>query len=406
MSAEQKSLVFGWNYSSWGGAQIYTLAIVKLAVEQGWNVRIVMPEASSSEITKQFEAAGAQLEYIRASQIEADAGGIGLKVKRQLARIRSEIELLRKILKHPSSTTIVHLDIGPWQSWQLYTLLALKGYNVFATIHNYMPKVSPIRTAVWKLRMLFVSSLSGVNFFTANDHTRTMLESWLTKGTWQTTKVTRASIDKALIDAAKEKSLSMPARRTSYGISEDSFVVLCVGQFIDRKGRWTFLDAAQELLSIDRTYEFVWVMPSAPSPADQIRIDSYELGDRFHAIESANLGSERTDVLSFFTIANVFALPSYREGLPIAILEAMTLKIPTISTNIFAIPEAVIDGVTGVLIEPNNKRELVNAIQKIRGDRNFATHIADVGRQYVLEKFDERASAKVALQTYEAALEG
>ena len=72
--------------------------------------------------------------------------------------------------------------------------------------------------------------------------------------------------------------------------------------------------------------------------------------------------TERFDVLTFFRIADVFALPSFIEGLPITLLETMGLGICSISTNINAIPEAIKNMETGILIESGNSKELTEAI--------------------------------------------
>ena len=73
-------------------------------------------------------------------------------------------------------------------------------------------------------------------------------------------------------------------------------------------------------------------------------------------LSSDQIGTEHVDLFKLLRLADVFALPSYVEGLPISIIEAMALGIPTISTNINAIPEAIKHLETGILIEAGNSR--------------------------------------------------
>jgi glycosyltransferase involved in cell wall biosynthesis len=119
---------------------------------------------------------------------------------------------------------------------------------------------------------------------------------------------------------------------------------------------------------------------------------------------SADLGSERLDVLTFFRIADVFTLPSYVEGLPIALLEAMALERPSISTNAYAIPEAVKDNETGLLIEAGDAASLADAILRLKEDQALRRRLSKNGRSFVIANFDERDAAATAIAEYEEAL--
>ena len=63
----------------------------------------------------------------------------------------------------------------------------------------------------------------------------------------------------------------------------------------------------------------------------------------------------------YFNKSDGYILPSYNEGLPISILEAMSYELPIISTNVGGIPE-IVDSNNGALIEPGNKKQLKEAI--------------------------------------------
>jgi len=71
-------------------------------------------------------------------------------------------------------------------------------------------------------------------------------------------------------------------------------------------------------------------------------------------------GQKKVDLLNW---ANVFILPSYNEGLPISILEAMSHGLPIISTPVGGIPEVVKNGENGLLIEPGNKEQIWLALK-------------------------------------------
>jgi glycosyltransferase involved in cell wall biosynthesis len=121
-------------------------------------------------------------------------------------------------------------------------------------------------------------------------------------------------------------------------------------------------------------------------------------------VHSPTVGKERVDVLSFFRIADVFTLPSYVEGLPIALLEAMALQRPSISTNVYAIPEAVKHLETGILIEAGDADALAEWILKLRDDPDLRARLAAAGREFVTTNFDERDAAATAIAEYKEAL--
>lgn len=94
---------------------------------------------------------------------------------------------------------------------------------------------------------------------------------------------------------------------------------------------------------------------------DKLRanIDEYGIGDFVH-FEGFVSGDKKIELLNW---ANVYVLPSFNEGLPISILEAMSYKMPVISTPVGGIPE-VVDKDNGVLVTPGNDEQIFKAIWK------------------------------------------
>ena len=79
-------------------------------------------------------------------------------------------------------------------------------------------------------------------------------------------------------------------------------------------------------------------------------------------------GEKKIDLLNW---ADLFILPSFNEGLPISILEAMSYRMPIISTPVGGIPEVVKDGANGVMVTPGNDEEIFDAIKKYVDDRSL-----------------------------------
>ncbi|MEO8041485.1 MAG: glycosyltransferase family 4 protein [Acidobacteriota bacterium] len=400
---KRRRLVFVWNYLSWGGAQVYFLAIMKAACEN-WDIVVHLPKASPPDIVRYLEQLDVEYTLVEHHLDPSPADGLVEKLNRQLNRIAVEVKTFRDLLKYDVHNTVFQIEIAPWQSITFLTAMSLRGARVFITLHNFLPDASAWRKLVWKYRLRFVSYLPGLNFFTSNVDTKTRLRGLANEKFWDRIKVTFTAVNPPQIDEALNAPFDRAETLITHGIPSNDFVVLSVGNFIDRKGRWIFLEAASRVLRSDSNITFVWLTPQVPSTEDEKRIGDYELGEKFKLVHSAALGTERLDVLTFFRIADVFTLPSYVEGLPISLLEAMALARPSISTSVYAIPEAVQNLETGLLVEAGDAVGLADAILQLKNDPALRAKLSENGRKFVVEHFDERDAAATAIAEYEEAL--
>lgn len=393
-------ICFVWNYLNWGGAQIYFLAIIKRA-QRPREIKVILPRDSSPDIIAFITQAGASCEFLKYHLLNETPTTLTAKIRRQVWRIRSEIEIFTRILQSDRSRTAFHIELAPWQSWLLICALWLIRAKLFITIHNPLPPASIYRKLLWRLRLGIVSRLSNVRFFPSNLVTKTAMAEWMVPRAIDRMRVTYTAIDPDLIDAARKNDTKLAEMRNQFGLDGGRRNVLCVGQFIDRKGRWVFLEAARLLSSRYENLRFIWLMPEMPDAITQQRIETFGLGPLFRPVLSSEVGVDRLSVLTFLRIADVFTLPSFVEGLPIALLEAMALGIPSVSTSVYAIPEAIKDGETGLLVTPGNAIQLADALERLLTDTSLASEIAARGREFVLKTFDERQAADLVLSTYE-----
>lgn len=396
-------VILCWNYSSWGGAQIYFLSIIKNA-PSNYRFTIVLPIQTKQDILDFFEPYGVKFEFLGINFQNEPKHGLVEKFKRQLQRTFSEYEVYKKLKKMRLEKKILHIESAPWQSWILLFFLSRLG-NVFITMHNALPpNVTKWRRKIWSMRLNLLLSRKNFHYFTANQNAIDSLKDYVAEKWENKLILTRATINPVEIEAVNNKKINNSEIRRRHGIPINKFIVLCVGQFIDRKGRWVYLEAAKEILKRSEDIFFVWLTPQLPEENDVKKIESFELGGSFRLIKSESVGKTREEILSFFKVADVFTLPSLWEGLPIAILEAMALGLPTISTNLNAIPEAVIDEKTGILVETGNSEQLKEAIWRMYENERLRQELSKKGKEFVLDKFDERKMAKIVLDNYEKCL--
>ncbi len=94
------------------------------------------------------------------------------------------------------------------------------------------------------------------------------------------------------------------------------------------------------------------------------------------------------NIIDFYQRADIFVLPSFREGIPVSAMEAMAMELSVVSTNVFGIPELVEDGVEGILVSPGNAGELANAIETLCRDRELRMVLGKNGRKKVERDFN------------------
>jgi glycosyltransferase involved in cell wall biosynthesis len=100
------------------------------------------------------------------------------------------------------------------------------------------------------------------------------------------------------------------------------------------------------------------------------------------------------DIRRFYAEADVFCLPSFAEGLPAVLLEAMASGVPVVASRITGIPELVEDGVSGILVPPGRADRLADAVRDLLADRARRERIAAAARRRVGEDFEVGVSAE------------
>lgn len=398
-----KTVYLVWNYLQWGGAQIYFLSIVRQAPND-FKFVIVVPRETNKDILKFFEPYNVEFEFFDKVFDISGAQGISGKIKRQKRRILSEIEIYRYFAKKNLENSLIHIESAAWQSWILLSKLA-KRTNVVVTFHNAVPQSSAWREKVWSKRLNYLLGFDTFQIFSANQNTIDNFKNRIDKKYWDKLKLVRACISSKEIKTVADAQFERDKLLEKHNLPTGKFIVLCVGQFVDRKGRWVFLESAKEIIEENSDIIFVWLMPNLPDDEEKKIIESYGLENKFFPVKSADVGSQRFDVLTFFRIADVFALPSFIEGLPITLLEAMALGKCSISTDINAIPEAIKDWETGILIEIGNSRELTEAILRLKNNPELKEKLAENGKKFTLENFDEAYWANIALDEYRKCLQ-
>ena len=110
---------------------------------------------------------------------------------------------------------------------------------------------------------------------------------------------------------------------------------------------------------------------------------------------------KRQDIREILYVTDIYTLPSYREGLPRTILEAMSMEKPVITTKVPGCRETVIDGINGLLVSAKDSKSLAGAIEKLISDKELREKMGKAGREKVIKEFSNEIITGKILKLYE-----
>lgn len=162
---------------------------------------------------------------------------------------------------------------------------------------------------------------------------------------------------------------------------------LFLGRFGERKGVYDLLDVIRNIKSSGIKKNFHLIL-GGDGEIDKVNklIEEYGIKDVV-----SNYGWISCDMkIKVLEKSHVFILPSYNEGLPMAILEAMSYSMPIISTNIGGIPECVKNNYNGFLIEPGDKKNLQKSISYFIHNQDEIVNFGRNSYDTVLKEFNQK----------------
>ena len=165
--------------------------------------------------------------------------------------------------------------------------------------------------------------------------------------------------------------------KTKLGLPPERFVVGGVGRLSPEKGFDLLLRAARQL--VERGLDVGVIIAGEGSEQANLQTLAGELG----LGERVQLLGYRGDTRSVFEAMDVFALSSLREGLPNVVLEALAMETPVVATRIAGVPRLIIDGQTGLLVEPGSVDTLAAAIARMAHDGRLRRTLTAAGRRLI-----------------------
>ena len=202
--------------------------------------------------------------------------------------------------------------------------------------------------------------------------------------------------DPAALDPARVDSL-----REELGLLQSDPVVGFVGRLVEEKGLLELFDAVRRLREEVPRLRLLVIGPVDSQKRDAL---SHSTADRYGIRDITVFTGYRHDVPELYALMTVCVLPSHREGLPRALMEAAAMGIPCVASDVRGCRDVVIDGETGLLVPVRDAAALASAAAALLADERRRSAMSARARAVARERFDERMVFERVINAYDRLL--
>lgn len=213
---------------------------------------------------------------------------------------------------------------------------------------------------------------------------------------WSKIHIVHCGLDKLFLQQVAVKSQSAE----NIACPEEN-VFVCVGRLCEQKGQLLLIEAVRDVCQTGHEMKLILAGDGPMRPEIEQKISKYGLQD---VVEITGwIGGE--DVKRYLSCSKAMVLPSFAEGLPVVIMEALAMGRPVITTYIAGIPELVEDGKEGWMIPAGSRTHLADALRKaIDASPETCRQMGLSGQQKVAIRHDAEQESQRLAQHFAGAL--
>jgi glycosyltransferase involved in cell wall biosynthesis len=182
---------------------------------------------------------------------------------------------------------------------------------------------------------------------------------------------------------------------------ENSFVILFLGRIAKNKGIYELIDAIKKI-NTSKKYDLKVLVVGPIASEDEKKYFEY-LKDKDLENCILTLGPHK-EVHKFYCSSDIFILPSHLEGLPLSMLEAMSVGLPCIVSRVGGVPEVITHGVNGLLIEVKNSNDLMQKMTWCLENRDILKTLGYAASLTIRERFSIERVAEEYINVYNRVL--
>jgi glycosyltransferase involved in cell wall biosynthesis len=205
-------------------------------------------------------------------------------------------------------------------------------------------------------------------------------------------KIDRSKVVVIYNGTSVSNGLSRHETRQAFNVAENEIIITAVGSLVENKGHKVLLKALSVLEQRKINFK-CWIVGEGPMEAEL-----KEYAKQLKLESKVVFWGVRNDVGKILSASDIFVLASiYREGMSIAVLEAMACGVPVIASRIGGIPEVIDDDKNGLLVTPGNPDALVKALE----DFIFNSEKRQQCAQEAFQKFNVNFKTKIMIKNIE-----
>jgi glycosyltransferase involved in cell wall biosynthesis len=191
------------------------------------------------------------------------------------------------------------------------------------------------------------------------------------------------------------------ALRERFAVPANAHVILSVGRLSTEKGHADLLAALQLLLRDhpQLTIRLILVGDGIERPTLERAAAAPDLAS------SVIFAGHSSNVWPYYSLADVFALPSHSEGSPNALLEAMAAGVPIVACKVGGVPETVEDGSSALLVPPAKPAAMASALARVLEDPALASRLVANASERLITRFSPESRYQTLLQVYRSVKE-
>jgi glycosyltransferase involved in cell wall biosynthesis len=224
--------------------------------------------------------------------------------------------------------------------------------------------------------------------FCISDFCRSQLCALMPASDWDKFTVIRLGVDPLV--------LTPPSRAVSFARRGETLRLVCTGRMVPAKGHQVLLEAVK-LLRDRRVNLRVTLIGGGTELA---RLRQYAVDHHLEDTVDFTGALSHPEMLAQLRRADLFALASFAEGIPVALMEAMSLGLPCVSTYIAGIPELIRNGIDGLLVPPANAVAMANALEIVLGDPVLRRTLGASARQRIINQYNLPLNQELLAHTF------
>ncbi|MBI4706714.1 MAG: glycosyltransferase family 4 protein [Candidatus Omnitrophica bacterium] len=183
--------------------------------------------------------------------------------------------------------------------------------------------------------------------------------------------------------------------------TENMIVITLIARLLANKGIKELIEAANHLIQKHKNIFFLiigWIDKGNPAAITKDFICNAQKNPYMKFL------GERNDIREILGITDIYCLPSYREGTPRTVLEAMAMEKPIITTDAPGCRSTVEDGVNGFLVPVKNSKVLAEAIERLIVNKDLRIKMGKASREKVVKEFSDEIVIRQVLSLYDEVL--